>query len=167
MTVYLLHNIASEKPNSNYNTPEQIIATPDDAVLTFDGIYRNVYEHRAILEGRKVELFVMGDYVGRDNSFDTGMPLERYCDWNEIMELVTVLKAELGWHTWSHRDLTKLSDEELRREVTPPFPMRAFAYPYGIFDDRVVAAVAAAGFTCAYSVFQTAPGPFGLPRSYL
>ncbi len=166
MTVYLLHNIG-EKLNSNYNTPEEIIASPADAVLTFDGIYQNVWEHRAILEGRQVELFVMGDYVGKDNAFDVGMPPERYCDWNQLMDLVVQLRAELGWHTWSHRDLTKLSDSELEREVTPPFPMRAFAYPYGIFDERVVEAVQGAGFESAYSVFQDGAGVYSLRRQYL
>lgn len=167
--MYLLHNIG-ERRNSNYNTLEEILAVPREKVLSFDGIYKNVWQNRHALEpkirGRGVVLFIMGEYVGKDNSFDAGMPREEYCSWLELLELVH-LGALIGWHSWTHPDLTKLSDDELQREVTPPFPMRWFAYPHGVFDERVIRAVEAAGYEEAFSVFQGDDSKYQRHRRYL
>lgn len=141
-----------EHPHPNYNTYDEIVQCLEP--IGFDGIYYNVYENRELLKEKDVTLFVMGDYVGKDNSFDDGAPLpEKYCDWNEIMELVKD-GAKLGWHTWSHPDLTTLTYEEIVKEVTPPFPMEYFAYPYGRYSDAIIQAVKDAGFKKAWSVTQ-------------
>lgn len=163
MITRILHNIGDRK-NSNYNTLAEIHECQD--FLTFDGVYENVFHNRSILAGRKAILFIAGDYVGKDNRFDAPMPLEKYCTWEQL----AYLKAcgfELGWHSWSHRDLTTLETGEIIKEVTPPFPMRTFAYPYGKFDDRVLEAVKKAGFQEAYSVFQGDGSEFQRLRKYL
>lgn len=165
----LLHNIGTFQ-DSNYNTREEIMALPKDAVLTFDGIYRNVYENMDILEGRNIIFFVMGDYVGKDNHYqdlNKNKPFERMCDWHEIGYLVGKLHAKLGWHTWSHPNLTKVDDETLKREVTPPFPMDLFGYPYGDFDERVIQAVKDAGFTEGWSVIKGDNSQFQKLRQYV
>lgn len=138
--------------NGNYNTREEILASQGS--LSFDGIYLNVWENRDVLVGKDVTLYVMGGFVGKDNSFDKPMPLEKYCDWNQIMDLVVNYGCKLGWHTWTHPDLRQLSYEQILKEVTPPFPMDSFAYPYGYFDRRVIKAVQEAGFKEAWVVFQ-------------
>ncbi len=145
--------------NGNYNTREEILACSDP--LSFDGIYLNVWENRDVLVGKDVTLYVMGGYVGKDNSFDKPMPLEKYCDWNQIMDLVVNYGCKLGWHTWTHPDLTKLQTfEEILKEVTPPFPMESFAYPYGYFNDKVIDAVKCAGFKNAVVVFNGDDSPY-------
>jgi len=164
----LLHNIGespSEAPHikSNYNTIEEVLSA--EGILTFDGIYKNVYEQKENLHD--IILFVMGDYVGADNSFDTGMPLEHYCTWEEIEEMEEECNAEIAWHTWSHPDLTTVSDEQLKKEVTPPFKMKKFAYPYGRYNERVIKAVKDAGFEEAYSVVATDGTKWTIPRSYI
>lgn len=108
----------------------------------------------------------MGDYVGRDNSFDSGMPREEYCTWDEIKALEKG-GAWVGWHTWSHRDLTTLSYDEIVKEVTPPYPMSVFAYPYGKFNKDVVRAVKEAGYKQAFSVFDTDGTEFTIKRDYI
>lgn len=163
----LLHNIG-HRINSNYNSPEEIEAT--DEQLGFDGIYLNVWTHRHLLKKPRkgpTVLFVMGNTIGGDNSFDAGMPRELYCDWNKIMDLVQNYGCELGWHTWSHRNLTELSDEEVRKEVRPPIPMKWFAYPYGNVDERVEKIVREEGYEDAWSVVQGHGGPFQRKRPYL
>ena len=161
----ILHNISRDKHNSNYNTPQEV--EQSEGPLSFDGVYYNVYLNQGLLEGRDVTLFVMGDYVGKTNKFDIGQPLERYCDWNQIMELVEIYNCRLGWHSWSHRDLTTLSEQEILKEVIPPIPMDVFAYPYGKFNDKVIEAVKIAGFKEAYSVTEGDGSEYQRLRAYL
>lgn len=160
----LLHNIG-ERVNSNYNTLSEILACRDR--LSFDGVYENVWKHRYDLKDLKPIFFVMGNYVGKDNSFEPEMPREKYCDWHQVFDLVKLSNGHFGWHTWSHRDLTQLSDEEVIKEITPPFQMRYFAYPFGRCDARVAKLVEAAKFDRAYSVDQGDGSRFQLKRKYL
>lgn len=160
----LLHNIG-ERINSNYNTRQEILACWDP--LSFDGIYLNVYENRDILYKKDVTLFVMGNYVGKDNSFDAGQKLEHYCTWDEIKEMAEEMGMKIGFHSWSHPDLRLLNDDDLKKEVTPPFPMDYFAYPYGHVDDRVERAVREAGYKLAWTVNGGYGNDFRIPRRYL
>lgn len=167
----LLHNIGTEK-HSNYNTREEILACND--ILTFDGIYKNVLDNVDVLKWKDVILFVMGNYEGKDNSFDLhAVPkLEKYCTWEEIgricgMVIVTGGHVEIGWHTWSHPDLTTLTKEEIMKEITPPFPMKSFAYPHGRYNDLVIECVKEAGYERAFSVFNTDGTQWTIPRPYL
>lgn len=149
----LAHNIGTYN-HSNYNTREQILNCSEP--IGFDGIYLNVYENQDVLKDKSGIMFVMGDFMGKDNSFDLPhVPaLERYCTWEQVYELCAKYDFKLGWHTWSHRDLTKLSRDEIMKEVTPPFHMKYFAYPYGTFNNLVIECVRDAGFKMAYSVHQ-------------
>jgi peptidoglycan/xylan/chitin deacetylase (PgdA/CDA1 family) len=161
----ILHNIGPHKHNSNYNTIEEILA--HDGPISFDGVYRSVYKYRQALKGKDITLFVTGYYVGKDNAFDEGQPLEEFCNWNEIMEIVKVTGAKIGWHTWNHLDLTKWPRELIREQVTPPIPMDYFAYPYGKFNDMVIEEVKRAGFKKAYSVTEGDGSDYKLKRKYL
>ena len=154
----LAHNIGTEN-HSNYHSREQILSCKD--LIGFDGIYKNVYDNRDVLEGKSGVFFVMGDYVGKDNSFDLAhVPkLEKYCTWDEIHEMAETLNFKIGWHTWSHPDLTKLSRTEIMQEITPPFPMKYFAYPYGNFNNLVIDCVKEAGYEMAWSVTQGSQNP--------
>ena len=96
----------------------------------------------------------------------TCQKLEKYCTWDEVIEMVTEFNAELGWHTWSHRDLTTLSEEEIRKEITPPFPMKSFAFPYGKYNDLVLKLVKEQ-YEYAYSVFNTDGANYTISRHYL
>lgn len=167
----LLHNIGP-RLNSNYNTPEEIALTrATNEPLSFDGIYETVSENREILRGRDVTLFVCGDHSGKDNSFDApNLPnfrLERFLTIEQVLELSRDIGARVGWHSWTHRNLCELSDEEIKKEVEPPFPMDFFAYPYGNVDERVAGIVAQAGYVDAWSVTQGNGGPFQRRRRYL
>jgi peptidoglycan/xylan/chitin deacetylase (PgdA/CDA1 family) len=73
---------------------------------------------------------------------------------------------ELGSHTMSHPDLRKVGDDDLASELEGSKaaiekitgrPCRTLAYPYGLYDDRVIAATAAAGYDLA---FAWLPGPW-------
>lgn len=150
----LAHNIGTEN-HSNYNTVSQIIDCNEP--IGFDGIYKNVYENKEILKDKSGIFFVMGNYMGKNNAFDIAhVPkLEQYCTWDEVIQMLGMLpNFKIGWHTWSHPDLTTLTSAQIIREITPPFPMDTFAYPYGRYNDLVVDLVKSVGYKSAYSVTQ-------------
>lgn len=83
---------------------------------------------------------------------------------------------EVASHTINHLDLTTLSDAELRHELVGSrsilrrdygVPVDNFCYPSGQFDDRVEAAVKAAGYTAATTEvpgFASREDPYALDR---
>lgn len=83
---------------------------------------------------------------------------------------------ELAAHTIHHLDLTELGEEELQEEVAGSreilqkefkVPVNNFCYPAGQFDETVVAAVEAAGYTGAtteISGFAEKDAPYELAR---
>lgn len=162
----LLHSVG-DTDHPNYNTREQILESWDE--LGFDGIYLNVYENMDVLEGKNGIFFVMGDYIGEDNKFDLpNVPkLEQYCTMAQIREMMDKYDFKLGWHTWTHRDLTKLSKEEIMDELKAPFETEYIAYPYGTFNDLVVECARESGYTKGYSVTQGNGDDLTLFRDYL
>lgn len=149
----LAHNIG-DILHSNYNTRQQIINCNDE--IGFDGIYLNVYENQEILLNKKGIFFVMGNYIGKDNSFDLQYvpKLEKYCTMEQIDEMVSKYNFFKGWHTWSHPDLTKLNYRQIMDEIKCPFDTDYFAYPYGKFNELVIDCVKEYGYKFAYSVTQ-------------
>ncbi len=161
----LLHNIANIR-HSNYHTREQVLNSNEP--LGFDGIYLNVYENRDILKNKTGIFFVMGNFIGGDNSFDLQFvpKLEKYCTWEQINEMCDEYDFEIGWHTWSHPDLTLLKKDEIIKEITPPFPMKYFAYPYGKFNDLAIECVKEMGYEKAWSVTQGSRNPEDKDHNY-
>ena len=149
----LAHNIGNEN-HSNYHTREEILACSEP--IGFDGVYRNVYENRDVLEGKSGIMFVVGNHLGGTNEFDlNNVPkLERYCTLGEVKELCKNYDFEIGWHTWSHRNLCELSEKEIVQEITAPFKTKYLRYPYGDYCDKVIDCVKRAGYEKAYSATQ-------------
>lgn len=123
---------------------------PQHVVITFDGVYDGVVRHAApILShfGYPFELFVIGDHLGKDNSFDQHVePPARFASEAQLRSAVAH-GARIQWHSKSHRRLTGLSREEIEREVTVPAGLRDqfserdfrwFAFPHGEHGADVV-----------------------------
>ena len=86
----------------------------------------------------------------------------------------------IGAHSRTHPDLRACSPSELESEVRGSKedledllgkPVTSFAYPTGLTNDRVVAAVAAAGFTSAVTTrpgwWRPATATLQIPRSFV
>ncbi len=101
----------------------------------------------------------------------------RPAGWDAIAAAAAGGGLAIGVHSATHRTLTQLDDIELAREivasretiqaragVAPAF----FAYPYGIWDERVRNAVQAAGYegavTLDYGLTGARADPWALPR---
>jgi peptidoglycan/xylan/chitin deacetylase (PgdA/CDA1 family) len=123
-------------------------------------------------------LFVVSDQVGTTNQWDQqgelgGRPL---LDWTELKQLVRE-GVEIGAHTRTHPHLKTLLAEQawgeingsradIERELATP--VRAFAYPYGEYDQVSEAAVKRADYLGSCSVRPdlalAATSPHALPR---
>jgi hypothetical protein len=186
----LLHNIGDVQ-HINYNTREQIIAC--DNVLTFDGVYLNVFENRDVLKNKTGIFFIVENLIGKDNSFelDKVPKLEKYCDWYQIKILMNDCpNFFLGFHSKNHlslEELNKLDDAQILDETTPSYEFEKFvykniasaqydnfsyAYPYGQFNQHLIEIVKY-GYPYAFSVtqgikdWQDKDYPYAIYRNYL
>ena len=149
------------------------------AVLTFDDGYRGVLERAlpALLSREfSATVFVVADKIGGVNDWDAETPGEPLLSADEIHTLHAA-GVEIGSHGATHRPLTRLSDDDLLRELAGSkdtlerltgAPVTSFCYPYGDFDDRVVEAARAAGYRAATvirgGISKDLSDPFRLKR---
>jgi peptidoglycan/xylan/chitin deacetylase (PgdA/CDA1 family) len=169
--------------------PELLHTPPDvDAVaLTFDDGLRSFGDVAAPLlaeHGLPVTLFVVSDRAGATSAWPDAptrrgptVPTFPLLDWPALRRLADGGGGvELGAHTRTHRDLTRLRGADLAEEVdgcaariaaeTGRRPA-AFAYPYGAYDAASVAAVARAyAWACTTDLRAVATDdrPHLLPR---
>jgi len=92
--------------------------------------------------------------------------------WDELRAHVKT-GVEVSSHTSTHAHLTRVSDDELGRELRDSkveiedvlgSPCPALAYPYGEHDERVHAAARRAGYERAYALRDGGGDPYALPR---
>ena len=137
-------------------------------IISFDDDWKSQYVNAVPLlrrYGFTATFFVWVRAVGRAH----------HMTWDEIREL-DAEGMEIGCHTLTHLILPKLkSDDMLRREIVAAkemieahigHPVTSLAYPFGQYDERVVAIAREAGFTSARStwpgVFHTKDGLLSL-----
>jgi peptidoglycan/xylan/chitin deacetylase (PgdA/CDA1 family) len=150
-------------------------------VITIDDGYTDVHRLAYPILQRyhfPATLFVVSDRVGTVNQWDqqgevAGRPLS---DWPDLKQLACA-GIEIGAHTRTHPHLKTLSAErawveingsrtDIERELG--MPVRAFAYPYGEYDQVSATAVTRAEFLGSCSVRSdpaiAATSPHALPR---
>jgi len=107
-------------------------------------------------------LYIVGNYLGGQGFMDVDQILEMYtAGW------------EVGSHSMSHLDLTKLDDEKLHSEIIGSrkyleqklgIPILTFAYPFGFKNESALDYVKFAGYIGAMgaSGYTPAQGPWNL-----
>ncbi len=128
-------------------------------ILTFDDGYADNYRNMLPLTqkyGFKGVLFLLGDFSVTANFWDAGEDTETNRIMNFEQKMAFVEKDwEIGAHTLTHADLTKLSHDQILHEITESriqleqalqTKVISFAYPYGTCDDRVKNLVKEVGF---------------------
>lgn len=154
----VFHKIGEPTEDKMTHSIEQILNY--NGQITFDGAYRSVYEHRHKLAPKKPILFVQGDTVNDFYNLEV-------CHWRELYELKE-LGFVLGWHGWTHRKLTDLTESDIYHELDNPLGTDLYAYPHGEFDVIAIAFVEEMDYTKAYSTTQGEEGnDFAIPREYL
>jgi len=139
--------------------------SPSKAVaLTFDDGYRGLLDHALpVLErfGFRATFFLVSDRVGGTNAWDAhhGDAPRALLTWDETARLVA-RGMEIGAHSRTHPFLPDLPDRALQDEVRRSKetiedrlgrPVRFFAYPHGLLDERCRRSVMAAGYAGACS----------------
>jgi peptidoglycan/xylan/chitin deacetylase (PgdA/CDA1 family)/GT2 family glycosyltransferase len=133
-------------------------------LLTFDDGYDNLYTELlpAVREFRlKPLVFLVANQIGGTNVWDQerGGRVRMLLSLDQIREMAAA-GVEFGSHTLTHPWLPSVDDHRLLREVRDSklrledllgVEVPCFAYPFGAVDQRVRAAVVAAGYRLGFS----------------
>lgn len=149
---------------------------PGLAALSFDdGMDDNHHVVLPILRerGAAATVYVTTGMVGKPNPWLAPAVGSRMMTGDELRELAAA-GFELGAHTVTHPDLSKLSFEQCMREMTESrdelarisgAPVRTFAYPFCLYSEGAVAAAQAAGFEAAVTCHERGGwSPYELQR---
>ena len=129
--------------------------------LTFDDGYKNnLLNATPILSelGLPATLFVLGDSKKADR--------KALGNKKELLSASEIKKLhkmgwEIGFHSDTHTNLWKLTDQELEEEIVKSkkrkekelgITLRYFAYPMGLYSEKIIALVKKAGFEAAFTV---------------
>lgn len=154
---------------------DSISLTFDDGLVNFGEVAAPILAER----GLSATVFIAPAHVGTWNSWDDSnrrtIPRLSLLSWDEIRGLAT-RGFEFGGHGNTHIPLRGLSDAHLNREITACSDRlaselgkkpRAFAYPYGSYDDASETAVSKSfEAACTTELRVVAPGDSAtrLPR---
>ncbi|MFQ5994994.1 MAG: polysaccharide deacetylase family protein [Acidiferrobacterales bacterium] len=133
---------------------------PKPVMLTFDDGYEDNLEKLLPLldeHDAKAVVFVLGDRTMTNNAWDMaqGEPEARLMNDTQVRACHTSGRIEIGSHGLLHRRFPKLEAVEVEREVVDSKHVLedlisdevvSFAYPYGEYGQREVAAVRNAGY---------------------
>lgn len=129
--------------------------TPNNVVvITVDDAYKSFYEKAfPILKNEKIP-FTLCVYVEAVNN-----KYGDYMTWEQVKEVSKY--GEIALHSYAHKDLTKLSKEELAKDTTEAmaifekkmgFKPKYYAYPFGLYNPEVKHAIKGAGFESILTV---------------
>ncbi len=156
------------------------VNTAREAAITFDDGYLDNYETAyPILSALHLPatIFLTLDYIGTGRPFPwsrrvdatEGRPLE----WEMVETMASGGLVQFGSHTHSHRDLTRLSQEDAWEEIHGSrerledrlgLPVSSFCYPASRAEPWVRALVDRAGYTHACRTGAAGGDVFELPR---
>jgi peptidoglycan/xylan/chitin deacetylase (PgdA/CDA1 family) len=148
-------------------------------VITFDDGYDDLYEHALpAMQAADVTglIYLVSDRRNDDWRREKSPDPLALLDWPRIREMAEA-GIRFGCHTRTHARLTECSDEQLKDEIGNSkkiledklgCAVEHFCYPFGAYNDRVVDAVAEAGYATATTTERGAAlrgaHPLRLPR---
>jgi peptidoglycan/xylan/chitin deacetylase (PgdA/CDA1 family) len=134
------------------------------AAVTFDDGYESVHGEafpEMVARGIRGTVFPVVGSIGGWNRWDVNLAPKpvRHLSWAQLREL-SEAGFEIGSHTITHRDLTRLDCEALVMELSDSRKMiedkigvrvSALSYPFGRFSPTVMEEALAAGYTCGFT----------------
>jgi peptidoglycan/xylan/chitin deacetylase (PgdA/CDA1 family) len=162
--------------------PEAVFSPPAGRsfLLTFDDAYLDIYWNALpIMARRGIRgiVFPVAGFIGKSPLWDVtwGTP-GRHMGAKELKDLAA-LGWEIGSHTMTHPDLTRIGAEALKAELADSKSLledilsrqvRFIAYPFGRFNERVKAAAREAGYEAGFTMRRTRSlawtDPMAIPR---
>jgi peptidoglycan/xylan/chitin deacetylase (PgdA/CDA1 family) len=145
-------------------------------IISFDDAYTSVSELAIpLLRARamKATIFAIADFIGRTNEWDTaqGMPELALMD-SQLLKSALADGMELGSHTCTHPNLTKVCDSQQEDEISRSKlqleaefgqAIEAFCYPYGGHTQQMQPMLERSGYRGAVSIFSNEPDVTGHP----
>ena len=150
-------------------------AAPDRSARFDDGYQDFVHAALPVLEQRDIPATLFVPAAVDRAQLPGGIEGCALLDPSELRDLAA-RGVEIGAHGIAHRDLTRLADDALTRELRTgrerlcewiDRPVRYLAYPFGAFDARVLAIAGSAyagAFTTQLCAVPPAPHPHAVPR---
>ena len=127
--------------------------------LTFDDGYDCFHRNVApMLSSLRVtaSVFVIADFIGKTNSWDIKLSYKPFRHMNaEQIREVAAMGFEVGSHSCTHRDMTRLSPGEMKKELEDSkrfledligAEVDAFSFPFGRYNRATVETAFAAGY---------------------
>lgn len=136
--------------NPGYRLPEKSI------ILTFDdGIKSNLTTVLPLLKKYKFKavLFIYPGVISGRNKY--------YLNWKQLGKLARSGHFEIGSHSLNHPRLPEHSAREIRRQLNKSksilerklgIKIISFAYPFGVYDKRVIAELNASEYKLAFTI---------------
>ena len=133
-------------------------------VLTFDDSFEDVYLNAfPILKkyGFPASVFIATDFIGREQKNESTGILFKTLDSRQIKEMHDSGLIDFEPHTCSHQELTKISQEEARKEILDSRRIIEdglskkcyfFAYPRGKYNQDIMGILKENGFLAALTV---------------
>lgn len=137
---------------------------PKSVAITFDDGYGDNFTNAfEILQkfGFKATIYLVPNQTANHWESVNTTHISQMLSNEQIAKMQSSNLIEFGSHTLSHANLLKLDDIKLKEELTQSkkavesiinAKCRAFAYPYGKYDERVIKAAKDAGYTNAVIV---------------
>lgn len=152
-----------------YTTPglHELIEKGEEGIAVFfDDAYENIYDTAyRIMKPRNLNgvLCPIVSFIGKMNSWDRGINRYAHMNWEQLREMSNA-GFDIVSHSMTHRDLRKLSDEELEYEISESrnvlqnklgCDVDYFMYPFGLYNNRVKNAVKKAGYKGAFASYAS------------
>jgi peptidoglycan/xylan/chitin deacetylase (PgdA/CDA1 family) len=141
-------------------------------VLTFDDGFKNFYDTAMpvlLHHGFTATVFIVSGFMGRHNEWGpapAGLGRREILTWEQATELAAG-GIEIGSHTRTHRDLTRLSPQDIELEIVGSIneiqsrvtvPVESFAYPFGKISHTAIKCVTGAFHAGCTTQLQRANG---------
>ncbi|MFQ5647094.1 MAG: polysaccharide deacetylase family protein [bacterium] len=134
---------------------------PRPVIITFDDGFMSVYEQAyPVLQefGFQATVFVVAEFLGKESGWSENSADRVIEPLLGIKELNKMDNIEIGSHANSHRHLTRLTDEEVHKELVGSKStlqdvfnreIITLCYPYGDFNEKVAEIAQEAGYLSA------------------
>ncbi len=152
-------------------SPYEAAASDENVGLTFDDGYDCFYTNVVpflISVGASAIVFVITDFIGKENSWDLRLSRKPFVHMNEAqIKEVSQLGFEVGSHSCSHRDLTRIDRETARDELSDSKKLiedltgkevNSVSFPYGRHNSNVVSLASELGYLNQYGLGSNVSG---------